>query len=108
MGSDGGGKSPLVTDDVIDLRREGVSLTAEERALVHAIYVQEVIHVPEIGRSLGWSDDGVRRLLKVLANKLASIDRPPVERTPPLGIRRVKPASRPLRSQLHAEPPSRG
>lgn len=97
-----------MTDDVIDLRREGVSLTAEERALVHAIYLQDAINIPEIGRSLGWSDEGVHRLLKVLANKLASIDRPPVERTPPLGVRRVKPVARPLRSQLHAEPPSPG
>jgi len=76
---------------------------AEERALLHAVYLQDVISIPEIGRSLGWSDDGVHRLLKVLSNKLASIERPPLERTPAFGVSQVAAITRTLRSQLHAK-----
>lgn len=92
-----------MSDEVIDLRTDDVYLSAEERELVHVIYIQDRISVSEIGRSLGWSDDGVLRLLKVLSNKLASIERPPIERTPPLGTSSVQASRRRLRSQLHAQ-----
>jgi DNA-binding CsgD family transcriptional regulator len=90
-------------DPVIDIRSSLFSLTGDERAMLQTIVDRNVIDLPEIGRVLGASDEGVLSLMANVAEKLDTYRYLADNRTPPLGVRLSPTRARRRLAALRAE-----